>query len=249
MNEISAVNRKLRAEVGDMYREQEVLSLTRDALPVEVKKLSPSLRVDLQALRGELNKLVPEDFGYRVELGDEEPSLRLSYDNGPVTQFSWGQRVKSWLSLADQLNAINWAERRAQGVAGGEIFDRMQEAAKEAPENIPSTKRLQKKFREQTDAFLKVAKTDTRKVQALVVIDYFGVLEHENFEDLKSFTYELPNLMTCGYHVIAVVVEGRVVSAAEIDRMKRVAVDQLKDMPISYAQASGRQYPPTVLDD
>ena len=57
------------------HREADAVWVTRDALPVAAKGLSPSLRFDLQVLRDELNKLVPEDFGYRVELGDEEPRL------------------------------------------------------------------------------------------------------------------------------------------------------------------------------
>jgi hypothetical protein len=251
MNEIIAVNRKLRAEVGDKCREDNVLWLTRDALPMEAGEVSPSLQRDLQALRAELDKLVPEDFGYTVELGDEEPSLGLSYSNGLMTQFRWWEPLKRWLSLADQLRKINWAEYRTKAVAGSEIFDEMQEAAKEAPENIPPTKRLQKKFGEQMDAFVKAAQTDRTKVQVLLVTGDCGVLEleHFDFEDLKSFTGELSSLMTCGHHVITVVARGKVVSAAEIDRMKRGALEELKDMPISYAQASGRMFPPIVLDD
>jgi hypothetical protein len=250
MNEISLANQRLRQEVGDRFTEEKSLSVSREEFPWEAKQLSGRLRTQLRTLRNQLSKLVPDDFGYTVELGDEEPSLQLSYNNGPMTQFCWWESVKSWLSLADQLNEINWSEQRQKGVVGGEIFDEMQEAAKDAPENIPSTKRLQKKFGEQMDAFVKAAQTDRTKVQVLLVTDDCGVLEleHFDFEDLKSFTGELPNLMTCAHHVIAVVARGKVVPAAEIDRMKRAALEELEDMPISYAQASGRMFPPTVLD-
>jgi hypothetical protein len=136
-------------------------------------------------------------------------------------------------------------------VAHSEIFDELQEAAKEAPENIPPTKRLQKKFGEQMDAFVKATQTDRTKVEVLLVSSDLGGLQlkHLNFESLKSFRGDLPNLMTCGNHVIGVVAKGRVVATAKIDRMKREALKDLKGMPISYAQASGRMFPPTFLDD
>ena len=248
MNEISLANRNLRAEVGEKYREDQAILISRNESSKEIEDLPIALRKELSALGELLSHFVPEDFTFEIDLGDEEPGLTLGYENGLLTQFFWSEPVKSWLSVADQMSEIDWREKRTCGVAGGEIFDELQEAAEEAPENIPSTKRLQEKFCEQTEAFCKTAKTDAARVKVLFVNDQFSTLERETFDDLMAFARELPNLMTCANHVIAVVANGKVVAASRIDRMKREAVNHLKDMPISYAQASGRMFPPTILD-
>ena len=93
-----------------------------------------------------------------------------------------------------------------------------------------------------------VATTDPDGVHVLLWQEYLG-LHQETFGSVDDFARQLPDMMTCAYQVVAVVAEGRALPVAKIDRMKRSALEELKDMPISYALASGRRFPPTILDD
>ncbi len=132
------------------------------------------------------------------------------------------------------------------GASGSQVFDHIVEHSDENPENVPATLSLQEKFGSEMRAF-ESRKSDLDATQVLVWDECLGV-HQKTFAKFEQIQRQLPDLMTCGYHVIAVVADGKALKAEEIDRMKREALEELKDMPISYAQASGRMFPPTVLN-
>jgi hypothetical protein len=246
MNEITALNDKIRHALGERRADDSTLMVKRDDRASDLTILPRVLRDELEQLRRVFDRLIPPDFGYTLFLGDQEPSCAVTYDDGPMTQFSSGIPIAKWLSVADQLSDINWTAIRAMALSGSGIFDEIVQHGGEAPENIPLTERLQEKFQTETESFHN-GRNDPDCVHALVWDDFQG-LQQESFADLADLERQLPDLMTCCQQVVAVVAQAKALQPERIDRMKRRALDKLKDMPISYAQASGRLSPPTVLD-
>jgi hypothetical protein len=115
----------------------------------------------------------------------------------------------------------------------------MKENARHLPSCLPSTKELQKAFRVQMKEFLKAKRKDLRGVHALRWRGDEGV-KVESFEDLASFCRDLPDIMTVKYLVIAVVVDGKPMSRDALESLKKKAISELEDMPISHAKALGK---------
>lgn len=247
MNEILAVNDELRATFGDRFTDEKVLTISADSDKGLIADLSDELRERIAQVLEQIAQEVPPDFGFELFLGEPEPLVEIKFDDGPAT---WAGSLVTpipWLSVTDQFREYDWAGTRAMALSGAAVFNAIVEHSPEAPENIPATAELQAKFKKLTDAFHK-APLDPGKVHVFQWDDMRG-LHGETFESKESFVWELPNLMTCGYQVIAVLINGKPLSARQIDRMKRAALNELKDMPISYAKASGRLFPPTILED
>lgn len=247
MNEIIAVNREIRAIVGDQFEGENTLLLERNrSEAAKLKRFSVKIRQRIKEIAILLDKQVPPEFGYSVTLGEKEPILSVTLEDGATTEFRTGIKIQPWLSLAEQLNEFDWAATRRLAFSGSQVFDGIVERSKDLPENIPLTEALQRKFEVQTNRF-ESETTDPRATHVLMWGPHEG-LHQETFENAEGFERELPDLMTCGYQVVSIVLRGKVVKAERIDRMKRKALGELKDMPISYAAASGRISPPTILD-
>jgi hypothetical protein len=216
-----------------------VLLLGRDDQPEEFKRLPVKFREEIEALRWKINAAMPNDFGYMLSLGDDSADLHLEYDNGPQVKFGRSHEWDQRRSIIDQLTEFDWETEREQAIAGTEVFDQMIAHARHAPAELPSTKEIQKAFRQEMKEFITSKRRDSSKVWALMWREDEGLRE-ESFENLDSFGRELPDLMTVRYLIIAVVSAGKSVSREEIDRLKTKALKELEDSPISHAKALGK---------
>jgi hypothetical protein len=247
MNEIIAVNNEIRAAFGDRFAGEKVLLISVSADEAAIVDLSEDLRRRVGELVEQIAQEIPPDFAFDLSLGEAEPYLAIKFDDGPATMAGSFCRPIPWLSVTEQLRELDWDEMRGMALSGATIFNAIVEHSPDMPEYVPATAKLQAKFQKLTDAFHD-APLDPEKVHVLQWNDMQG-LHDETFETKEKFVWSLPDLMTCGYHIIAVVMNGRRLSAEQIDRMKRAALKELEDMPISYAKASGRLFPPTILED
>jgi hypothetical protein len=245
MKEIIEINNRLRADAKTELP-PEGITLYRDRGTEELGQISPALRVEVLAMKAELERLVPNDFGYTLSLGEAEPSFSLEYENGPMTSAFRGHDWKIDESMFDQLQHLDWESERAWAISGTEIFDQLAEAAKHLPENIPSTEALRRAFREGVKAFVKDKRRDTSQVYVLAWSEDEG-LQPQAYKQFEDFSRQLPDLMTCQYQVVSVVRDGKPLSDLETDELKRRALKELEDMPISHAQASGRLFGPGIL--
>src|SRR4051812_2556922 len=102
---------ELNARILDEAREQlpaEGVMLRRDDVPEELNNIPAHLVREIDALRATLNKVIPNDFGYLLFLGDSEPVLRLEYNDGGMTSGGRGRDWKHEESIYDQLRELDW---------------------------------------------------------------------------------------------------------------------------------------------
>lgn len=238
MKEIIELNERLIEQLGKCFPEGGLI-LGRYDQPDELTALPAALREDIEKLRGEINEVVPNDFTYSLDLGNDSPGLMIEYEDGSQTGFFRGHGWQPNRSIIEQLEEFNWNAEREQALAGCQIFDAMKENAKHLPSRLPSTKELQKGFRVEMKEFLKAKRRDLRGVHVLMWRDDEGV-KVESFEDQASFRRDLPDIMTVQYLVIAVVADGKPMSREGLEVLKKKAIAELEDMPISHARALGK---------
>jgi hypothetical protein len=238
MKEIIELNKRLLGQLG-MCLPDGGLVLGRNDQPEELAALPAALREEIEKLRREINEVVPNDFTYSLDLGNDSPGLMIEYEDGSQTGFFRGHDWRSDRSIIEQLREFNWDAERVQALAGCQIFDGMKDNAKHLPSRLPWTKELQKAFRVEMKEFLKAKRKDLRGVYVLMWRDDEG-MKVESFEDQASFCRELPDIMTVQYLVIAVVADGKPMSREGLEILKKKAITELEDMPISHARALGK---------
>ena len=60
-------------------------------------------------------------------------------------------------------------------------------------------------------------------------------------KNMKELRGDLCDLMTCGYNIIAIIADKKVLPPRKVDKLKREVLLGMKEsMPISYARAVGR---------
>lgn len=235
MKEIIELNDRLRRELGNCFPDG-VLMLRRNDEPEELKGLPVKWRGEIEALRVRINDVVPDDFSYTMFLGDDEPGFMLEYNDGPSTGSFGGNEWESGRRLVEQLKELNWMAERERAIAGCQMFDEIRAGAENSPSRLPPTKQIQKTFREEMREFVRTKRKDASKVHVLMWRDDEGMRE-EAYDNLESLCRELPDIMTVHYLVITVVAAGKPVSVERIEDLKKRAVKELEDMPISHAKA------------
>lgn len=236
MNEISELNAVILREAGAKLPEGGLfLSRSRG---LEETTFPTELLNQIDGLRNNLARCLPDDFNYALFVGCASPSFSVTYDDGPNTSSSRGHVWKNDVSIFSQLETLDWNEERGWAISNGQIFDSIGESAKHLPVRLPLTKHFQKLCGDEMDSFVKRWRADASKIHVLLLSEE-GISE-QRFDTLGRFNMELPNMMTCQYHVVTVVADGKPLPARKIDKLKIAALKMLEDMPISHAKASGK---------
>jgi hypothetical protein len=235
MKEIIELNQRLCRELGKQF-EKEELFLRRNDQPDELKRLPARWQEEIQSLRNKINQVVPNDFTYTLWLGKNPPMFSIGFGDGAQTEMFGGPEWRRDMLLVEQLKEIDWDGSRGVAMANCQIFDRIAANAKDAPALLPSTEQVQAMFHNTLHDFLRSKRSKKSKIRALLWREDDGLTE-EGYEDMKAFQRALPDIMTVHYLVVTVVENGKPFSVGEIEQLKKAAVDELKDMPISHAQA------------
>jgi len=237
VKEIIELNARILTEVGDHLPEDGVFIVTREGCE-ELKSFPDRLRNEVLAFCGKLDGAVPNDFGYMLFIGCDAPGLRLEYRDGATCGYVSGRTWKSEMSIFEQLKEVDWDKERGDAISAARLFDQVIPMAKNMPVRIPSTKGLQRCCRKEVKDFIKRSRGDASKVHVLFFQGGDGA--SEDFENMEAFRHALPDMMTGECHIIAVVANGKPLSVEKIDVLKKAALKELEDMPISHAKASGK---------
>jgi hypothetical protein len=232
MKEIINLNKRIRKEASQAIQKNAgvLLVFRRDERPKELLALPGRIQIDLKELRGRLDEVIPDDFGYVINFGDSSPALTLLYSDGAQTETSCPVEWDENHSILEQLAEMDWSKLRQRSLRNCQSFDRFKEALKDTRGAVPSTKALQDTFRAQVKAFVKTRRKGALGVRVLMVRDYEG---------MEAFRRQLPDIMTLHGLVVAAVAGGKELSVGEIDKLKRQALKELEGMPISRASALG----------
>lgn len=206
----------------------------------ELQVLPPAIKDEVERLRARLDAAIPDDFQYQLCLGDDKPGLSLVYCDGAQTEADCPVEWDETRSIFDQLQGVDWEKERGRVLAMCQDMERMKEEAQQKKPTLPSTKQIQKTFRSEMDLFVKTKRKDASQVHVLVWDDGEGSTKEENFENMDAFRRELPDIMAMQLLVIAVVADGKPLPVAKIGELKKQALQELEDMPISHAKALGQ---------
>jgi len=239
MKEIIEINKRILAEApGAVSKDFGCIMVTRrDDATKELAKLPDKIRADLVKFLQKLNQALPDDFGYLINLGDDDPGLMLMYSDGPQAE---GNCPVDWdvkRSIFDQLPKIDWDMYRKRVIGLGHYFDDLRSLSKDIPPEIVLTEDIQSEERDAVEAFVKAKRKKPKKIHMLTYRGFEG-FEEVGFDSMKAFRYDLLNAMTTGYDIVAVLVDGKLMPATKLDRYKMETLKELKEtMPISYARA------------
>jgi len=235
MKEIVQLNQHLLDHAKDCLPE-DGLMFDRDGIDEDADKIPADLREQIDRLRAEISRSIPDDFGYVVSFEDGEADFRIQYENGPTTVYSPPQKWEPAQSLFPQLEAYDWDGMRSECVSQSEVFDHIADLAKDLLVMMPSTKSVQKGFRDQVKAYIK----EKRKQPGVHVLFWDGdeSLFDEVFESMEVLQHQLHDIMPHMVHVVTIVADVRPVPAEKIDSMKRTALRTLED---SLTERSGSE--------
>ncbi|MBU6402138.1 MAG: hypothetical protein KGS61_17605 [Verrucomicrobia bacterium] len=235
------MNKRILTEApGAVPKEYGFFMLTReDDCSEEIAALPSGIKAEVAALMERLKGAVPDDFGFNVTLGNDDPWFELVYGDGQETFMNSPVEWNATRSIIDQLKEVDWDTRRKRALQGCQMMDLMREISKVAPPSLPSTKDLQKEFRREMKEFVRTVRTERSEVHVLRWRDDEGLVA-ERFASVRTFADELPDLMTVQYWIIAVVANGKPLPVRKIDELKTRALKELEDMPISHGKALGK---------
>jgi len=240
MREIIVLNRQILAELPETT-ERDIRPIIDRLDGLELwPQASDSVTQAAEAVRTELNRYIPEDFGYTVSLGDEQPHFHLFFADGAQTTSWHPLEISEHKSIAGQLGSMDWDEQRGEEISGCQSFDAMKEYASQVPSSLPSTKKLQQNFREEMKEWVKQARRDKSQVHVFLWSEDRGFTS-EKYATLEALRVVLPDIMVVELFVITIVAEGKPLPVKTIDQMKAKTLKMMKEhMPISYARATGR---------
>ena len=238
MKEIIELNERIQHEAPQAVPKEFgfLLVTSEPGGEEELGALPPSIRRDLDELCEKLKRAMPDDFGFQISFEAHDPYLMVVYRDGAQTEGNCPLEWDPKRSIFEQLDAVNWNEQRAGVLARCQSFDVMKERAKDVKPRLPCTKEIQKAFRDEMREFVKTKRKDALRVHAMLFREDEGVKE-ETFEDMNSFCRELPNIMTVQDLVVTVVADGKPLPVERIESLKKQALKELEDMPISHAKA------------
>lgn len=233
MKEICELNNRLLAARKGLV---DVLMIQRDTDAMNLQGVPAKLRAELTSLVENIGKAIPNDFAFDLSIGDSSPMLQVRFQDGPQAMAFINLEWREDVSIVEQLDAVDWDAQREDSLKDLRIFDEMREQAPKMPSRLPSTKQLYKVFRDDIREFVRSPRRDASKVEVLLWRDD-EELTQENYPDLKSLQDDLINIMPVQRLVLSVVAHGKALSHNQLEDMKRRALKELEDMPISLARA------------
>lgn len=241
MKEIIELNKMILIDApGVVTAAQGFLLVRRNCEGDEgIAKLPPGLKGKLEAICAQLDRLVPNDFNYSLILGDYNPDFRLEFCDGGMMTASCPEPFAPKKSIFKQLEKVDWDKHRSFGMSGSQFFDGLRMLSEITEPKLPLTAHIQQEFRNELEVFAKKQRTGPEKFHLLLWRGDEGVQE-QGCATLKDVQGAFVDLMTCGYSIIGVLTDGKLMEPEKIDEIKlEMLQDMKKSMPISYARAVG----------
>lgn len=234
---------KLAREIISVIPEDEfgdrVLHINNESADGAVDALPEGLQAQVEALRGEIQKRVPDDVQWNLIFDRKGTRFGIDYDDGTAGTINpmhyFGKRTR----LLAQLDATDWDEFRSEALGSMDIFDELVKDAEDRPVNIPSSEEAAKRWAEKLAATVK-------EIQSRVPPPMFATIYAREDEGVSAQVYEskddlefdMVNALPTGYEVLAVWDGGKELGFPEIETLKREIIEGLG--PISRAKAEGR---------
>ncbi len=239
---IRNLNKRIAREVHPNEIDEREIEISRDVGSSDYPGLRRETRRQVDYLHALLVQHIPDDFNFYFALGEAGTRLHIEYDDGPMGQFSFSIPTKIDARFFAELPDTDWDEVRGSLLAHISAQDRAAEEAVNHPVRIQPASETQREYFGHLLPFLEESKASGHAFAALAVRHDEDYTEPE-FEtitpkDRQTLVFDVADLMTVGFRIIAVILEGSPITPSEIDAIKLEALDCLG--PISRAKAEGR---------
>jgi len=236
MIEIVELNTRLLDSAGKELP-QNGIHISRNELPNEIASIPKAISREIARIVKQLKTAIPNDFDFSLWLGVPSPDFRLTYSDGFQTEAFGPSLWNLDSSIFDQLRSVDWDDARRTAVTNCQVFDLLREEAENQETRMPATQKAQDAFRDQVTAFMSKKTVPSTAVEVLVWNEGFG-LQEENFDNIEDLKQQLPDMLTCQYRPVAVVVSGKPLPVEDIDRLNIDAYEDLRGMPLSQGKAA-----------
>ena len=219
MKELLALHEKILALPED-GRPEEGINFSRAEEDQEgVDSLPEDLQAEVNALRGAINAVVPEDFEYFAFAGDteEEPSFGLDYNRGSAGGSHGGDLVPE-RSLVEQLRDFVWEERRNSASEHRQSMEDLVKLMDRLSRPPRAAKAVQREFREEMQRFVREKRGDASRLHLMYWDEEHEMMEI-HFETAEELRDVLPGMIARGSEVVTVVAWGKPLPVERIDAL------------------------------
>ncbi len=232
MREIIDLHERVRARVGDAMPEEGVIFLRSEEVG-NADLLPDDLRAEVDALRQQLDALVPADFDYLVCFGspDDPPLFDLSFDEAPAGNIG-GTKFDPARPVCDQLRSLDWEDQRARAREDAAHWSEIMRGIERVTTPLAPAKQFQRLFREEMKDFIKEKRRDASKIHVLYWHEVDDGLNELDFPAGDALRAALPGLVGGGAEIVTMVAGGKPLPVEKIDALKAAAIKVYGDQPL-----------------
>ncbi|MBK1830904.1 hypothetical protein JIN77_09215 [Verrucomicrobiaceae bacterium R5-34] len=237
---IETLIKKVEREAKPDQFDETWVSFSREDASDSYSSLRRSTRDELEKMRAQLNRLIPNDFDYHVFIEDGSISGSLEYSDGPDSGGGMGLPAELDGNYVQDLKKVNWEDLRAFFIQGANLHDNAAAIAKNLPSKMPSTAAAQLFHAEALESFMSEIKNDNAILGVLAYDDtadsYIASAYAEN--ERETMDADICDMLTFGFPIIAIVENGELLRVDATEKLKHELVDRLE--PVSRAKALGQ---------
>lgn len=237
---IETLIKKVEREAKPDRFDDTCVSFSREETSENFSSLRRSTRDELEKIRTQLNRLIPNDFDYQVFIENGSIDGSLEYSDGLQSGGGMGLPAKLDGDYVKDLKKVDWEELRAFFIPGANLHDDAAELAKTFPSKMPSTAAARLFHAEALDAFMSEIKNDNVSLGVLAYDEMIQTYDASGYTESEREKMEgnICDMLTCGFPIIGIVENGRLLSVEATEDLKHKLVDRLG--PISRAKALGQ---------
>jgi hypothetical protein len=238
---IKQLAKRIQSELEPDENGECFLGVDREWLPEKSRGLRRLTVEALGELKERVDRVVPNDFEYGMIFEDGNLLFGLQFMDGNHTAAGFPFSTKphhNALQLAAELRKINWEEKRGQSIQRTNLLDDIADIAEDYPAEWIPTADIHEAYCEDIASYLNFL-TVTGQSSGVLVGDFENrVLMNCTVEGPDQRDGWISMQMGQGNLIIAVVENGKLLSAAETDILRRIELEKLPR--IARAKAEGR---------
>jgi hypothetical protein len=238
---IKQLEKRVATELEPDEEGECCLQIDRDWVPEKSRGLRRLTVEALDDLKARVDRVIPDDFEYGMIFENGNVLFGLQFMDGNHTAAGFALPINpnhDALQLAAELRKINWEEKRGQSMQQANLLDDIADLAEDQPTEWIPTCEIQAVYSNEIIGYLNWL-AEVGQSSGVLAADV------EN-QTLLNCTVESPDQrdgwisiqMGQGNLILGVVENGKLLSAAETDIIRRLELEKLPR--IAKARAEGR---------
>ena len=230
--------KKVTRETQSGRFDEAFVSFSRSGNSEAFEALRRSTKIELEKVRDQLSRLVPNDFDYSVFVESGRINFTLEFMDGLETCANSGLNINLMGDYVKQLLDTDWDYHRVSSLKMTEIVDDLSQVSENLDGALPPTSEIQLKHAKEIESFiLKVEKLQP-KFAMLVYCDSLSEYEEVFHEERSRLLGDITDFLTFRDLIICIVDKSKILSVEDTDEIKLEVLNGLS--PISKAKALGQ---------